>query len=420
MAIALSNQIEHFAHPGESAVPRESIEPLEGFDVVCLGCVSWLVIRSVAEYTMLQLAQNNRVLFVEPFVSLPTQIREAKWQKRTREKHRGVRQVAKNLWVYTPPPIALPGVSRWTWVANFNGWLLARLLRGVLRSLEFQDVLLWTYLYNTVSLTRSLPARLKIYERTDNDQAVAKSEKRRRVIGALEEKQCRAADLIFAVTDELAETIRRFHPNVQVVNCAADVEFFGRARLESTAVPDDIARLPKPVIGYMGGVDPWKMDVELLVHIARTHPEWSIALCGYVWCGFDPAVLAQRANIHVLGGKRYEDFPGYLKGMDCCVMPFPLNGITLNGDALKCYEYLAAGKAVVSTDVPAARRMSSVVRVADTAEAFVREIENALADPPDAVDRRVHAVSGHSWAHRTAQKSEMIRRSLRKKVAKRP
>jgi hypothetical protein len=49
---------------------------------------------------------------------------------------------------------------------------------------------------------------------------------------------------------------------------------------------------------------------------------------------------------------------------------FPLNDITRNGDALKIYEYLAGGRPVVSTSVPAARRLASVVRIAETPEAI--------------------------------------------------
>ena len=391
---------------------KNSALGLSGFDIVCIGCVEWLVIHSVAEYTMLGFAQSNRVLFVEPFGSWITLARMARWQRRSRASRQRLEQVGENLWVYRPPPVGFPGVSRWRWPAVLNGLILAVLLRRVTRRLGFQQPLLWTYLYNTAALLRSFPARLRIYECGDHDEAFARDERQRRLVRQHEAKVCRAADLVFAVTEELAAPRRAYNRNTYAVNCAAALDFFGRALNPQTSVPEDIDALPRPVLGYLGGVDPWRIDVELLLYIARRHPEWSVALVGYVWFGFDPQQLAVCPNIHVLGPKNYDDFPRYLKGMDVCIMPFPLNDITRNGDALKLYEYLAGGRPVVSTSVPAARRLASVVRIADTPEAFVAAIEAALADPPEAVAERLDAVRPHSWDARNREKAQLIRQRL--------
>ena len=146
--------------------------------------------------------------------------------------------------------------------------------------------------------------------------------------------------------------------------------------------------------------------------MARAHPDWSIVLVGYVWFGFDPAQLTICPNIHVLGPQSYDAFPGFLKAMDVCIMPFPLNGITLNGDALKLYEYLAGGRPVVSTRVPAARRLAGVVRIADTPEDFIAAVEAALAEPPGAQADRLAAVQPHSWDARNRQKAAHINAAL--------
>ena len=381
-------------------------------DIVCLGTVEWLVVHSIAEYTMLGFAGANRVLFVEPFGSWVTLARVARWQSRRREARPRLQQVGHNLWVYRPPPIGLPGVSRMRWVADLNGIILAFLLRGVMRELGFRGAVVWSYLYNTAALLRALPARLRIYECGDYDAALARGPRQRRLVRAHESATCRAADIVFAVTDELAEPLRAHNPNVHTVNCAAALDFFGQALLPETTVPEDIARLKRPVLGYMGGVDPWKIDVKLLLALARAHPDWSIVLVGYVWFGFDPQQLQGCPNIHVLGAKPYEQFPAYLKGMDVCIMPFPLNEITRNGDALKLYEYLAAGRPVVSTSVPAARRLSAVVRIAETPTQFIAASEEALADGPETVAIRLAAIQPHSWEARNRQKAELIQTAI--------
>lgn len=391
--------------------------PLEGEDIICLAPAEWGVIRASTEYTMFSFARTNRVVYVEPFASWVTLWRAARWQRRRLERKPELEQVRENFWVYRPPPIGLPGITRFRIASALNGRILAWLLRGVSRRLGFRDPILFSPLYNSASFLRNFPARLRVFENQDYDAALARSEHHKRLVLDLEAETCRAADLCFAVTDELADIVRRFNPNVHPVYCGAALEVYGRALDPATVVPEAIARLPKPVIGYLGGVDPWKIDIGLLRHIARARPDWSIALVGYVWFGFDASVFADCPNIHVLGPQPYEDLPRFVKGMDVGILPFPLNDITRNGDAVKTYEYLAAGRPVVSTPVPAARRLAPLVRIAETPEGFVSAIEAALAEPPEAQAARHAAVRPHSWEERARQKAEWIRRALDERKA---
>lgn len=397
--------------PG-SAPGMERGRILEGFDIVCLGTVEWLVVHSVAEYTMSLLADRNRVLFVEPLGSPLTLVRD----RRRRKRRSGLRRLAKGLWTYTPPPVGLPGAARRRWVAEVNGRILARLLSPVMRALGLDRPVVWTFQYNSASTVRRLPRCLSIYDCIDEDAALATSDDRRRLVGELDAGLCREADIVFGVTEGLAGPRRRLNPATFEVNCAAAADFFGQALLEGTAVPPDIAGLRRPVLGYLGGIDPWRLDVELVRHLARARPDWSIALVGYMWFGFDSQTWRDCPNVHYLGAKPYEEFPAYLKGMDVCLMPFRLNDITLRGDALKCYEYLAAGKPVVSTPVAVARRFPEVVRMAGTPDEFLQAVEDALARPLGA-ERYRDAITGHTWADRVAQKSSIILDFLARRCA---
>lgn len=394
------------------ADPDAHPETLEGFDIVCLGPVEWLVVRSVAEPTMLCLSRKNRVLFVEPFRSVAGLIRETRRQRRRPRLRWGLRQEDRGLWVYSPPPLGIPGTSRWWWPPEVNGWILNRLLRRVMRTLGFDRPLVWTFLLESAAAVRRLPGRLSIYDCIDQYEALVRSERVLGRVRTLEAELCRQADLVFGITEGLVSPRRALNPHTFEVNGAADLEHARKALLETTRVPADLACLGRPVVGYLGSIDPWKIDVSLLTQIARARPHWQIALVGYVWFGFDPGVFREFPNIRLLGPKRYDEFPGYLKGMDVCIMPFLLNEITRNGESMKCYDYLAAGKAVVSTRVPSARRLSSVVRIADSAEAFISAIEASLPDSRDAVARRLAAVTPYTWERRVEEKSRLILRRL--------
>lgn len=401
---------------GTETHPPRRLLGIDGapLDVICVSVSNWGVVKSNPEYTILGLAERgHRVLVVEPFESVSSVVRMARIQKRRVGRGWGLRRIAPNIWAYRPPPLAIPGQSRTPVAAKLSGRILAALVDRCRRKLGFKRTCLWSFMYNTASMLSAFDADVKIYENGDDDAALARNEAQRRTVHQQDAATCRAADLVFAVTEELCVPRRRSNPRTYSVNCGADVAFFGRALHADAKVPASIASLPKPVIGYMGSLDPWKIDIPMLVSMARMRPSWSIVFVGYVWFGFDKSVFDGVPNIHVLGPQDYDDFPLFMKGMDVGLMPFPLNDITRNGDALKCYEYLAAGVPVVGRDVPVARRLPGLVAIADTAEDFVAACEAQLADRATTPAKRNAAMEAHDWSRRVEQKIAIVSECVR-------
>ena len=66
----------------------------------------------------------------------------------------------------------------------------------------------------------------------------------------------------------------------------------------------------------------------------------------------DISRLTALPNVHLLGRKPFATLPGYSKGFDVAINPFPISEVTLNANPLKVREYLAAGLPVVSTRIP--------------------------------------------------------------------
>jgi hypothetical protein len=93
-------------------------------------------------------------------------------------------------------------------------------------------------------------------------------------------------------------------------------------------VPADLACLGRPVVGT-GEYRSLKIDVPPDPD-RPCAPHWEIALVGYVWFGFDPGYSAVPEHPPA-GTEALRRVPGYLKGMDVCIMPFLFNEITRNG-----------------------------------------------------------------------------------------
>src|SRR4051794_14648533 len=75
------------------------------------------------------------------------------------------------------------------------------------------------------------------------------------------------ADIVFTGGHQLYEAKSQLHANVHFYGCGVDAQHFGQARSHSLAVPDDIARLPGPVLGYFGVIDE-RLDYDLLELLA--------------------------------------------------------------------------------------------------------------------------------------------------------
>ena len=82
------------------------------------------------------------------------------------------------------------------------------------------------------------------------------------------------------------------------------------------------------MIGYFGLIaDDW-VDIELVANAPQEMPHASIVMLGKIT--MDVSALRQLPNVHLLGRRPYESLPGYCRGFDVAMIPFPINEVTLN------------------------------------------------------------------------------------------
>ena len=121
--------------------------------------------------------------------------------------------------------------------------------------------------------------------------------------------------------------------------------------------------------------------------------------------------------MHFLGRKKVDEVPRYIAACDVCLLPYRVNQWTRSIDSLKLYEYLACGKPVVATDLPAAQRFSEVVRVATGEAEFLASMSAALnEDRPALQTARRRVAAQHTWEQRVASISAAIEGRLRERL----
>ena len=216
------------------------------------------------------------------------------------------------------------------------------------------------------------------------------------------------ADLVFTGGQSLFEAKRGMHPRVSCFPSSIDVNHYrpARGQLEE---PAEMAALPRPRLGFFGVVDE-RMDLALLDQMAELRPHWSFVMIGPV-VKISEAELPRRANIHWLGGRRYDELPRYLGHWDIGLMNFALNESTRYISPTKTPEFLAAGLPVVSTpivDVVRGYGNQGLVEIASDALQAVAAAEHLLARPRQPwlakVDRALAQSSwDRTWAEMQAQ-----------------
>jgi glycosyltransferase involved in cell wall biosynthesis len=235
---------------------------------------------------------------------------------------------------------------------------------------------------------------------------------RRHVVERWDRRLMEQADLVIVTAPALLKAKKSLNPNTHLVRNGANVTAFRDAM--SGEVPDDMAGIPRPIIGCAGAINE-KIDLELLRDIAQARPDWSLALIGPVTQRFFREQLQwlESPNVFFLGSKPVDELPRYVTSCDVCLMPYKINEWTRHIDPLKLYEYLAAGRPIVSSAIPSATDFGPPLRIAHDARGFVREIEVALAEASMEQSLRFAALAErHDWDSRAEQVSSHISDTL--------
>ena len=346
---------------------------LAGRDIVCFSH-DWTGDPLSKTHFMRLLARRNRVLWVNSIGYRRPKATGADlgraWRKLMASRQ-PLREVEPNLFVLNP--LAVPAYGLGVVRSLNRAWLQSQ-VRRAMRRLGFARPINWVFNPAAAILAGTLGEDLLIYHCVDEYSAFTGVSPQ--AIQQLEEGLLRRADHVFVSAEPLLESKRLIHPGAVLVRHGVDFPHFRQALAADTLVPDDIAGLPHPVIGFFGLIADW-VDQPLIEAIAGRYPHGSVVLIGRVTS--DVGSL-QRDNIHLLGQKPYAELPRYCKGFDIAINPFVVNRLTHNFNPLKIREYLAAGLPVVSTPIPEVEVLPAC-RIGRTHEEFVRQLDEALARP---------------------------------------
>ncbi len=197
----------------------------------------------------------------------------------------------------------------------------------------------------------------------------------------LEKELVPKCSFVTASSAVLADKMKRYgsgSANTILLRNAGEYEHFAKA-LTSLQVPGDMKGMKGKTIGYYGAIAEW-FDENIILKLAQSLPNDSIVLIGQV---SHPTLKARAhlyGNIHFLGEKPYEDLPAYLQLFNVCLIPFILNDLIKATNPVKIYEYFAAGKPVVSTNLPELQEYQEIMYLTENTDDFVKMTKKALEE----------------------------------------
>ena len=380
---------------------------LPRYDIVCYITREWEIVPRRPHMTAL--AQFGRVLVVQVPMNIFSPLQKPrkflKWLMGTDR----LTQASETLFLARPWMVVPYGIAfRFPWLRGLNRWFVARHIRGFIKKLDFQAKAALIFDPAQVFLTGLAREELLCYEIVDQYASyIGLSDAQRQQIIREEEDLLRKADIVFVTNSCLYDEKSRLRSHTYVISNTADVELFAQAQAPETSVPPDLEGIPKPRIGFIGNINEI-FDYELLTTLSSRHPQWSFVLLGRVNGAKEfrrspsfRALLAQ-PNVHHLGWRDYPMLPSYLKGFDACLLPDVYNDLTAYVLHNKLFQYLAAGKPVVSTALPPIRAFDKenkrLIGVAETHSEFEQLLTSALNNGGDsaAVQERMRVARNYS------------------------
>ena len=394
---------------------------ISGYSIICFGGEDWWYHHPHSKnHLMRRFARaGNHVIFVNSIsMGLPSLAHKdliPRVTRKLRSYAKLARRTSEGITVVSPA--TLPFFASRT-ARRMNRRLLQSQIQRLVRRNGLSKPILWIAIPTAAEMIGCFDESIVIYHVSDKYEANTMDHGTDpALIRQLHERAIDAADLVFYSSRKLFKEAERGRERSYLLEQAVDFDHWSRVGSGELEVAAEIARVPRPRLGYFGAIEPWLVDQDLIKRASHERPEWNWVFIGNKSRGLE---IENLSNVHFLPAVPYDRLPNYAAGFDVCVLPWDTElAFTSYGSAIKVREYLATGKPVVISPLPEYESMSGVLRIARGGDDFFRLVDEALKEQGTESSRaRQDAVRNGTWDARAEWVSELIEQTLSKKAAK--
>ncbi|MBF4494179.1 glycosyltransferase [Flavobacterium sp. MR2016-29] len=362
----------------ENKIVSANNETAQNYDMIVFCHLRWQFVYQRPQHIISRMSDNMKVLLIEEPISYDSK----------EENTANLTVVNDNLHVLQPKVKDIESIAKILpdYIKNSNpsiGWFYSASFTPLLDFFEFETVVYDCM--DELSLFKGAPEYL-IHQ----------------------EKYLMAnADIVFTGGKSLYESKKQSHSNVYCFPSSVDEKHFAQA-LNGIEIPQDIANIDTPIVGYFGVIDE-RIDLKLIEETAKKLPKVFFVMIGPL-AKIDESDLPREENIYYLGMKSYNELPNYLKAFDIAMMPFAINDATKYISPTKTLEYMAAGKPIISTKIHDVERdYSNCVSLVENADKFTDAI-TSLFDKraTSSLQAKYHEILKNTSWDATAEKMQSI------------
>ncbi len=351
---------------------------------------------------LLRKSTNTKILFVQPPFDNSYALRARKLNKMRRTPTLVDGGYGGRLKWFTPTkwlPNSLTVGRSWN-----EKHLLIQIKRA-LRDLNWTATHLWINQHEAAHLLDTKTAPRSIYDITDDWTKFSGNQSQLALITEQDATLCQSCDHVIVCSQQLFDDKATLvdPEKLHLIPNGVHVDHYEAVADISMPVHPVAQKWKKPTFGYTGTIHGDRVDVNLIASVAKSYPSATIAMVG-------PNLLEQAeqqpldlfGNIVFTGAQPYADLPDIMRAFDVCMVPHLVTPFTESLNPIKLWEYLAAGKPIVSTNVAGFRDYPDLVSVAVASDDFVSLLARAPVESPDMPVLRQQAVRQHTWDQRVA------------------
>jgi glycosyltransferase involved in cell wall biosynthesis len=271
-------------------------------------------------------------------------------------------------------------------------------IRRAARQTGLVEPVLWLNPHSAVHMAGRMGERAVIYDITDDWTSFEQPQWLRKLTIRQDAALCRRADAVIVCSQRLYEMKQPLAGRLELIPNGVDASHYARVLDGYGPLPEACRDWERPVFGYVGTIHPDRVDAQLVEQIARMMERGTIALVGPEMLGEEEKRrLLGTGRVRLTGSVPYSEVPEYMRAFDVCITPHRMTAFTESLNPIKLWEYLAAGKPIVSTDVAGFRDYPELVRIARSADDFLRACLQSLEEGDELKDRRREEAARHSW-----------------------
>ncbi|MDZ4668781.1 MAG: glycosyltransferase [bacterium] len=311
----------------------------------------------------------------------------------------------------------LPSGKLFSLFNSLNNWVVKTCINRMIRKYNIADYIYLNYYYPVILPTLKVRQAINHGNIYYNAQDIRLSKYMSRHGEAAEKKAIKKADLILVSSKNQFKRLFKQSANMHYFPNAVDFEMFKLAHQNDIPAPYDLMNIrATKVIMFCGYVSEIRMDYKLLKLVCESFKNCLVVVIGtYEENDLIKHKLDTFANLILLGNRRHEAIPSYLKCAHVAIIPYLCNELNKSVYPLKLNEYLAMGKPVVTTHFSSdLDSFAEVIYIASTYQSFLNFIEQAITEDNEVrIVNRINVAAQNNWGKRATHLGHLLKERLK-------